>query len=232
VGGNDGSDIEAEPEAGAWQCWQDRIMLSRSRLVEPEACAPEAESEERRQSQRLRTVYRVARVVRDRAAGLWRVRNISDFGMMLLTRARPKRGETLSVALSDQVSISARVIWCSDDSCGIAFDQPIDSAALLRSLASEAAAASRRPLRLDADMAATTWGERGIQPVRIGNLSQHGLGFTHDGWARIDMKLLVQFDNGVQRRGIVRWCDGDQAGVQLLDPFTCEDLASVAPGRS
>jgi hypothetical protein len=205
-------------------------MLSGNASLPPSECAAQSASAERRQSQRFRTVYRVAKVMRDRAAGLWRVRNISDFGMMLLTRARPKRGETVSVCLSDSVSIQARVVWCGEDGCGVAFDQPIDSADLLRLLAAEAAGSQRRPPRLEVDMPATSWCERGIQPIRIGNLSQHGLGFCHDGWARVGMKLLVAFDRGGHRRGIVRWCDGDRAGLQLLDPFTCEDLDAIVAG--
>ena len=125
--------IQATPLFEGATAGKVRPGLSRPLVVTPE------EDGERRSAHRLHTVFRIARVMRDRAAGLWRVRNISDFGMMMLTRMRPDKGERLSIALSDKVSIDARVVWCREDCCGVQFDEPIDSAALLKGLAAEQA---------------------------------------------------------------------------------------------
>ena len=38
------------------------------------------------------------------------------------------------------------------------------------------------------------------------------------------MKLLVMFEGGIERRGIVRWSDAGSAGLQLLDPLASSDL--------
>ena len=210
--------IQATPLFEGATAGKVRPGLSRPLVVTPE------EDGERRSAHRLHTVFRIARVMRDRAAGLWRVRNISDFGMMMLTRMRPDKGERLSIALSDKVSIDARVVWCRDDCCGVQFDEPIASAALLKSLAAEQAGSHSRPPRIPTELAAAAWCESGIQPIRIDDLSQHGLGFSHDGWAQPGMKLLVMFEGGIERRGIVRWSDASSAGLQLLDPLASSDL--------
>lgn len=202
--------------------------LTRPLVVERKASGEEEiDAEERRSMPRLRTVYRIAKVMRERASGLWRVRNISDFGMMMLTRVQPEKGEKLSIALSDSVSIEGQVVWCRNDACGVRFEQPIDSAALLKKLAADQADSRSRAPRISADMAAAAWCESGIQPIRIDDLSQNGIGFTHDGWVRPGMKLLVMLEGGIERRGIVRWSDESNAGLQLLDPLACGDLEQL-----
>jgi hypothetical protein len=186
-----------------------------------------ASAGERRRSQRIRTVFRIAKVARDRAISLWRVRNISDFGMMLLTRARLPRGERLSIALSDTLALDAKVVWSNEEGCGVAFEQPIDSAAVLTSLVAEQRAPRHRPPRLAASLPAAAYGETGVHPIRITDVSQHGLGFAHDGAIGAGMRIMVMFENGLERRGIVRWSEGRNAGLQLLDPFTCTELERI-----
>ena len=182
---------------------------------------------ERRRSQRIRTVFRVAKVVRDRVAGLWRVRNISDFGMMLRTHVQVSPGERLSIGLSENVAFDGKVVWQEGDCCGIEFEHPINSAKVLRSLVAEQRAPQYRPPRLGTDIHAAAYCENGIRPIRITDISQHGLGFTHDGCFKGGMKTLVMFENGLERRGVVRWATDDRAGLQLLEPFTCDELESI-----
>jgi hypothetical protein len=183
---------------------------------------------ERRRAQRIRTVFRIARVARDRAIGLWRVRNISDFGMMLLNGARLPRGAPLSIALSDTVALDAKVVWSTREGCGVAFEQPIDSAALLTSLVAEQRGPRHRPPRLPARIRAAAYGESGVHAIRITDVSQHGFGFSHDGAIGSGARLRVVFESGLERRGIVRWSAAGSAGLQLLDPFTCGELESMS----
>lgn len=128
----------------------------------------EANKDERRTGNRIRTVYRVARVTRGQAVGLWRVRNISDSGMMLRTRIPLDHGERLSIALSDSLSMEGRVMWSRNGHCGVAFDQPIDSAGVLKTLAAEQGEPTYRPPRLPADM-------RGRRLLR----ARHSVGARH-----------------------------------------------------
>src|SRR3954471_20288525 len=81
---------------------------------------------ERRGSPRFRTIFRVAQVTRAHDVGLWRIRNISDEGMMLLSSVRVQTGEKLSIALSDHVTIEATALWWDGERCGVRFDEPID----------------------------------------------------------------------------------------------------------
>lgn len=183
---------------------------------------------DRRSGDRFRTVFRVAKVVCERAVGLWHIRNISDRGMMLLTRVRVAAGERLSIALSDSVRIEGKVVWYDDGKCGVEFDKPVNSARLLKKLVAERLNPTYRPPRLEVSIPAVAYCERGIHPIRITDISQHGMGFTHDGCLEECSKILVRLDNGIERRGVVRWLSGNKGGLQLLEPFTCAELGSVS----
>ena len=148
--------------------------------------------------------------------------------MMLATSAKVALGERVSVALSDTVSIAGRVAWSEPGRCGIAFDTRIDSAALLAMLVAERRSADYRAPRLPVMARALAYDETGIHPVTVRDLSQHGIGISHHARFRPGMAVKLCLENGVERRGVVRWADDNQAGLALVDPFTCEDLASVS----
>lgn len=213
-------------------------MLAQSETLRPvrsptRASDPSKESSgevrrDRRSSDRFRTVFRVAKVACEGVVGLWHIRNISDRGMMLMTRGTVAAGERLSIALSERIKIDGKVVWCRDGKCGVEFDRAVNSARLLKKLVAERLDPAYRPPRLEVSIPAVAYCERGIHPIRITDLSQHGMGFTHDGCLEEGSKILVKLDNGMERRGVVRWLSGNCGGLQLLAPFTCAELGSVS----
>jgi hypothetical protein len=210
--------------------WGSFEMTMKKRRVpgEPVEAMPEMPADpERRADYRFRTIYRVAKVATGCDLGLWRVRNISDGGMMLATSVQVVPGERLSIVLSDTSAIEGKVSWCEGGQCGIAFDQPIDSAALLASLAVEQRAPDYRAPRLPVNSPALVYSETGIQSVRISDLSQQGVGLTHNGSFHAGMKVKILLENGLERRAIVSWSDEEHAGLALVEPFSCEDLEST-----
>ena len=122
---------------------------------------------ERRGGRRIHTVLRVARVARAHDAGLWRVRNISDGGMMMAASVPVTPGERLSVSLSDSVTLDAEVAWWDGARCGVAFDRPIDCAALLHDLVAEQRLPFYRPPRLPVSTRAIVYCEKGLHSVRL-----------------------------------------------------------------
>ena len=182
---------------------------------------------ERRISPRFRTIFRVAQVTRAHDVGLWRIRNISDEGMMLLTSVRVQIGEKLSIALSDTVTIEATALWWDGERCGVRFDAPIDCAAVLESLAEEQKAQRFRPLRLPVRTRALAYCERGLHTVHLYDISQHGAGFAHDGCFHAGMTTKLHFESGDEYRGVVRWNKGGKAGIFLVEPIPCEKLENA-----
>jgi hypothetical protein len=185
------------------------------------------EVEERRASPRYRTLFRVAQVTRAHDVGLWRVRNISDEGMMLLTSVPVRVGEPLTLALSDKVALKANVQWWDGERCGVQFDEPIDCAALLEELGEVQKQSGHRPLRIPVSTRALAYCDGGLHTVRLHDISQHGVGFSHDGCFRPGMTTKLHFESGDEYRGVVRWDRDGKAGVFLVEPIPCEKLESA-----
>ena len=183
---------------------------------------------ERRAKCRFYTVMRVARVRREDDAGLWRVRNISDEGMMLMTGVPVTPGEPLEIALSDRVAMTGKAVWWDGQRCGVQFDEPIDCAATLKGLVGQQRSKRFRPPRLPVETRAVMYCEHGLHTVRLHDVSQHGAGFSHDGCFKPGMSVRLLFTNGEKHRGVVRWTKGERAGLFLYDPFPCEALESAA----
>ena len=165
--------------------------------------------------------------MREDDAGLWRVRNISDSGMMMLTDADVRSGERLSIHLSDTIVVEATVVWSADGACGVLFDEPVACTAVLRYLAAERRDRSYRPLRLAAGLHALVHGETGISAAKVTDISQKGVRLEGDCRLQPGMQIRLVLENGVERHGIVRWARGGQTGVVLDDPFTPQELESL-----
>jgi len=182
---------------------------------------------ERRESRRFHTVLRVAQVTREHDVGLWRVRNISDRGVMLAARVQVVPGERLAVNLSDTVSLEGRAVWWDGERCGVAFDRPIDCAALLGALVAGQKQQRYRPPRLNVATRAIAYCDKGLHSVRVYNLSHHGAAFSHDGCFRNGMTAKLHFETGDDYRGVVRWSEDGRAGLYLTDPIPCARLESA-----
>ena len=202
-------------------------MLAGNRFTPGESAANLPSDLERREDTRFHTVLRVAQVTREHDVGLWRVRNISDRGMMLGTRVQVVPGERLTVNLSDKFSIEARAVWWDGERCGVAFEQPIDCAALLEGLVVEQKGGRYRAPRLNVATRAIAYCDKGLHTVRVYNLSHHGAAFTHDGCFRPGMAAKLHFETGEDYRGVVRWAEDGRAGLYLTEPIPGAKLESA-----
>ncbi len=182
---------------------------------------------ERRESQRFHTVLRVAQVIREHDVGLWRVRNISNQGIMLATRVKVVPGERLTINLSETVSLEGRAIWWDGERCGVGFDRPIDCPAVLESLVAERKSGRYRAPRLSVATRAIAYCDKGLHTVRVYNLSHHGAAFVHDGCFRAGMAAKLHFETGEDYRGVVRWSKDGRAGLFLTEPIASAKLESA-----
>lgn len=187
---------------------------------------------ERRASQRFRMVCFDVTVERDGRAGLFRARNISDKGMMLNTHEPVEIGEHVMIGLSERLAIQGTILWCNERCCGIQFDRPIDCDALLRAGAEQKRSDRRCSVRLTATRLATAYAENGIRPVRVVDVSHRGMGLAHDGTLARDMLLRLFLETGVEREARVRWSRRGLAGIRLLEPLSCDELARVTGPES
>ena len=184
---------------------------------------------DRRGAKRYRTVCRIARVQRADDVGLWRVRNISNEGLMLAADIPAKVGEALDISLSETSTLRGKIIWAERGCCGVAFDGPIDAAAVLRGLAEEQRAEGYRALRLPVEVEAIIALSADARPIDLVDISQHGAGFRYDRvldpGAEVD---LILPGGDLRRRALVRWSRGKRGGfwfTQQLDRAALESIA-------
>lgn len=183
---------------------------------------------DRRGADRYRTVWRIAKVRREGDVGLWRVRNMSDRGMMLAADVPISVGEKLEVALSDTVVVRGRVVWSEGGRCGVEFDEEVDVADVLKQLAAEQRASGYRQPRLPVHTRAKAIADDGAATdIELVDLSQSGAGFVHDGHLEVGKEIELVLAGGIQRKAIVRWARGTRGGLWLTQPLDRHDLESI-----
>lgn len=182
---------------------------------------------ERRDTQRLRTVYRVARVRAHGKHGLARVHNISNQGLMLSTGLQMELGSVVTVDLSETCSLTGHVAWHNAGQCGLKLSVPVDSPALLRRLYVEQQKTTARHLRLPFEKSVVVTSELGVQIARARDISQRGIKLVHDGQFSPGLHVKVQIAPDIERRGIVRWSRDGVAGCILTEYLSVEDLGSI-----
>ena len=201
--------------------------MNQRRFSDPVEEQASAADSDRRGADRYRTVWRIAKVIRNGDAGLWRVRNMSDNGMMLAADVPIAVGERLEIALSDTVTLRGEVVWSDDGRCGVAFDKEVDVADVLKQLAAEQRATGYRQPRLPVRTQAQAVTDEGTSSIELVDMSQNGAGFIHDGHLEVGKALDLILAGGVKRRAIVRWSRGGRGGLWLTQPLDRADLESI-----
>jgi hypothetical protein len=182
---------------------------------------------ERRNQQRLRTVYRVARVTAGGDQGLAKVRNLSDEGIMLSLSLPARPGAPITVELSEDCALRGTVVWQRGEDCGVKLCNSIDSAQTLKRLYQERYSGAYRPLRLSLGKTVPITCEDGTQLVRLRDISQSGMKITHGGGFTAGLPVKILLGGDLERRGIVRWSRDGIAGIWLTENLSVADLGSL-----
>ncbi len=157
---------------------------------------------DRRGGDRYRTVWRIAKVVRDNDVGLWRVRNISDRGMQLAADVPLHVDENLDIYLSDSVVLKGKIVWA------------------------QRAYGYRAPrIPLHSRAKAQVDGVESI--IELVDMSQSGAGFVHGGHLEVGRHLHLTLADGLERKAIVRWARGGRGGLWFTEPLNRVDLESI-----
>jgi hypothetical protein len=167
---------------------------------------------DKRTQSRTRTA-RVVQVANGSDAAYARCRDLSDTGMKLDLAAPLELNERVTVALSRSVVLCGTVAWVNSCECGIAFDGPVDSQALIEAVDGHLAPAALPATLdlLDGRSRSHYRPERGDGAVRNGMHFEPGLAVT-----------IVSGPN-CEQRGVLRWAGGNVAALEL------EVLSADAP---
>jgi hypothetical protein len=180
-----------------------------------------------REARRTWTIYRLLRVKCDGDEGLARCQNISDGGAMLELTMPLQLNDNIEMLFAPNALLSGKVVWLNGNACGIAFDQEIDSSLLLEQSARPRRAQGCRPPRLNSDIPAKVQMDGVSRKTVVRDISQHGMKVDHDGSFCPGLRVNVLLPGGTECSAVVRWAQGNHAGLMLIDPFAVEDLGSL-----
>lgn len=184
------------------------------------------ETVERRANFRIQTVMRIGHISVGYDEGLVLVKNLSDHGARLRIGFPLRLGDVLTLALSEDEAIRARVMWSQGKECGLRFDDKINCMDMLSQLSVSDWQRSSRPLRLNVSKPALVRCEAGLLLAAVEDISHRGMKIRHDGRLTKHMVVKVTLPSGIARTGVVRWSRENLAGVLLLERFCAEDLGS------
>lgn len=180
-----------------------------------------------RNDDRYITVYRFAKVERDKDAGFWRIGNLSNRGMMFEVGVSPRPNERLTITLSDEIVLRGRVVWSGDGKCGVAFDEMINACEILRQLVADREVDRYRPLRISASFPAQLLTSDGPVTVTVTDISRSGVSFTSPRDLGSGTEIFLALMDGVWREGRICWSRKGRGGLSLKLPFAVADLESI-----
>jgi len=180
---------------------------------------------ELRSAHRTSTVFRPVLVETENFAGFCLVRNISSHGLMgeVYTSFAIGTPVTLSFELLDL--IKGRVAWCSEGRVGIEFDETIDVAEVLSSVATKRVDGKvNRAPRLELRTLGEVICDNRTIPIEVQNISQKGLQIRAQ-FLQASEEIEVRLSGMPKRKAVVRWTQRGIAGLNFLSPIPFVELA-------
>lgn len=167
----------------------------------------------RRQMPRLLTLLRVGSIIIDGRRELCLIRNISAMGLMIHVYSRMAEGEAVEVELKTGQQISGTVKWIDGSNVGLEFDTPIDVMAMLASHLVGGTDLKPRMPRVEVRAPATLRMGGHSYRVATRDISQGGAKVALSTVLPPDAEVVLSMEGFHSLHGVVRWCDGESAGI-------------------
>lgn len=151
------------------------------------------------------------------------VRNISTWGGACQGLLGVEVGAQIELNFEDNCSVRGRVQWVQDDLCGIRFLTPISAAKLFFNQRSQAERARRVPVSRQAVVFLESTARRAI----IRNVSESGMMLETFCQLRTGDTIDVVAGK-FQCKGLVRWSNGKNAGIELLAPLQLDEFERLS----
>jgi hypothetical protein len=171
---------------------------------------PPAADGDRREGQRLMTLYRVGSILVEDRRELCLIKNISAGGMMIRLYCSINEGTAVTIELKSGQPISGRISWTRDHDAGIEFDQPVD---VVDILSSTMAGPRPRMPRIEAHCHATLRDGSNVLRVRVCDVSQGGVKLECATVLPQGADVIVTLPGLDPLPGLACWVDGGFLGV-------------------
>lgn len=183
-------------------------------------------ADDRRQGDRVTTIYRPVVIRVGDFAGFCLVRNISSGGLLGMVYADFSANQPIRVEFSEGQAVDGTIAWAQDGRIGVAFDRRVDVLRILQELGRKMIddrinraprLAIERPVEIEIGKDTTR--------TAMHNISQRGLKVTNVGLAPSD-EVYVALDGLETRKAVVRWTDDGMAGLNFVRPLEFDRLAA------
>ncbi|MFC7536916.1 PilZ domain-containing protein [Sphingomonas sp. GCM10030256] len=165
---------------------------------------------ERREGGRHLTLFRVGSLIIGDLRELCLIKNVSSGGMKLRVYRALKPDQPIGVEMKCGERLDGRVSWVRDHQVGLAFDQPIDVAALLAQ-----GEGDPRPRMPRIETRATVVVREGAFPYRMRacDISQGGIKVECNQPLEAGTDVVVSLAGLEPQPGVVRWSESGLAGI-------------------
>jgi hypothetical protein len=172
--------------------------------------APPPADIDRRDGQRLMTLYRVGSILVENRRELCLIKNISAGGMMIRLYCAIDDSTPVTIELKSGHPIRGRVSWTRDHNAGIEFDQPID---VIDILSSTMDGPRPRMPRIETHCHATLRDGSNVLRVRVCDVSQGGAKLECATSLPQGADLVLTLPGLEPQPGLACWIDGGFVGV-------------------
>jgi hypothetical protein len=192
---------------------------------------PTARRQERRKEGRFTLILRVGVLEQSGKSWLCLVKNISTLGVQLKCYSNPKVDAPASIRVADEPEVRGRIIWLNDAIAGMAFDEELDAATLLRVRQKLKPNRRRAMPRLDVQASAVVRAAGKTIRAEVCDISSLGVRVRTKLPLRVGDRAIVEFPDLPSLPGFVRWADGDHAGLAFETPIPMQIIAHWIEGR-
>ncbi|MCY7339171.1 MAG: PilZ domain-containing protein [Sphingomonas bacterium] len=165
---------------------------------------------ERRDSERLMTLYRVGSLSIGDRRELCLIKNISAGGMMVRAYCNIPTSTRLSVELKCGQPIDGSVSWVRESNIGIVFDQPVD---VIDILATSLHGPRPRMPRIEVFSLVTVRDGAMTYRLKTCDISQGGLKVQGETIIAPGSDVVITLPGLEPLRGVIRWAEGGQIGL-------------------
>lgn len=185
--------------------------------------APPMPGPDRRDGERIMTLYRVGSILVEDRRELCLIKNISAGGMMIRLYCAVAEETPVTVELKSGQPISGRISWKRDHHAGITFDEPID---VIDILSTTMQGPRPRMPRIEAACHGTVREGANVYRVKVCDISQGGVKIRCEAVLPQSSEVIISLPDMEPQRGIACWSDGGFAGVTFNRLLPLGELVS------
>jgi PilZ domain len=172
-------------------------------------------AQERRKKERQLTVFRLAKITSGTAEGWGFIKNISGSGVMIEIHPSFELKETATVALTDDVALTATIRWRKDALVGMQFKNEINVNELLASLRVHNKYQLSRLPRVHMRQAIVFRIGSTLVRAEICDISPAGIRINADYICEVGNQLTLVVPDLGDIAGTVRWQKGSEIGIKF-----------------